>query len=148
MNYYPKKLTPEERESIDKQLGQISDRRIAQLYDLALTQVRCMRKDRGIASYRNRSTPFSWTPETIGLLGTKPDRVVAEKLNITPAMVYNKRTELKIKASQEGSRINWTPEIIALLGVESDRDIAKKLRVTKNSVRNKRINLGISPFKP
>ncbi len=51
MYYYPKKLTSEQRKSIDEVLGKVSDCEIARTYGLFTAQIRRMRKSRKIPSF-------------------------------------------------------------------------------------------------
>ena len=89
---------------------------------------------------------FHWTAESSALLGTMPDRHIAQKLGITPVMVAYQRKRLGIK--QYAAPSTWAAENDHLLGTKTDAALAKELGVAKHTVLNRRRELKIPAFGP
>jgi hypothetical protein len=92
-----------------------------------------------------------WTPEEDALLGTMPDKDVAERIGRTPTAVHAHRSDLGIpsffmrKPPRKPPR--WTPEKDALLGTMPDSVLARKLRCSPMSVFYRRRRLKIARFR-
>lgn len=84
------------------------------------------------------------------VLGTKPDKVLANELNVRVSYVKRKREELGIKQfkpTYSTSIIVWDQEKIDMLGNYYDSDIALKLgNVDPAIIKKQRILLGIPPY--
>lgn len=89
---------------------------------------------------------FHWTAESAALLGTMPDRHIAQKLGITPVMVAYQRKRLGIK--QYAAPSTWAAENDHLLGTKTDAVLAKELGVPKHVVLKRRCALKIPAFGP
>ena len=89
---------------------------------------------------------FHWTAESSALLGTMPDRHIAQKLGITPVMVAYQRKRLGIK--QYAAPSTWAAENDHLLGTKTDAALAKELGVPKHVVLKRRRALKIPAFGP
>ena len=89
---------------------------------------------------------FHWTAESSALLGTMPDRHIAQKLGITPVMVAYQRKRLGIK--QYAAPSTWAAENDHLLGTKTDAALAKELGVPKHVVLKRRCALKIPAFGP
>ena len=89
---------------------------------------------------------FHWTAESSALLGTMPDRHIAQKLGITPVMVAYQRKRLGIK--QYAAPSTWAAENDQLLGTKTDAALAKELGVPKHVVLKRRCALKIPAFGP
>lgn len=89
---------------------------------------------------------FHWTAESSALLGTMPDRHLAQRLGITPVMVAYQRKQLGIK--QYAAPSTWAAENDQLLGTKTDAVLAKELGVAKHTVLNRRRELKIPAFGP
>jgi hypothetical protein len=89
-----------------------------------------------------------WTAEEERLLGTRPDREVAQLLHRTVRAIESQRHRLGIYR-QPSIRLKikpWKPAEIALLGTQPDPKLAARLGRTEGSVRVQRRKLGISAF--
>lgn len=89
---------------------------------------------------------FDWTAERAALLGTMPDRHLAQRLGITPVMVAYQRKRLGIKKFAPPSA--WSDQHDHLLGTKTDAALAKELGVPKHVVLNRRRELQIPAFGP
>lgn len=89
---------------------------------------------------------FDWTAERAALLGTMPDRHLAQQLGITPVMVAYQRKQLGIK--QYAAPSAWSTANDHLLGTKTDEALAKDLGVAKHTVLNRRRELKIPAFGP
>ncbi|MBL8856108.1 MAG: hypothetical protein JNK57_19240 [Planctomycetaceae bacterium] len=89
-----------------------------------------------------------WTAELDALIGTVPDRVVAERYGIAPRSVHQRRRKLQIKskAVSRTAAPRWTKKIDKLMGTMHDTDLAKQIGTTKYHVRSRREELGILPY--
>ena len=85
------------------------------------------------------------------MLGTIPDREVAERTGLTEAAVLSRRRVLKIaafvKRKPQRKPPKWTPTKYALLGTAPDHVIARKLRCSPLSMFNRRRKLGFLLFR-
>ena len=89
---------------------------------------------------------FDWTREHAELLGTMPDRHLAQRLGITPVMVAYQRKRLGIKKFSPPSA--WSDQHDHLLGTKTDHALAKELGVPKHVVLKRRCALKIPAFGP
>ena len=89
---------------------------------------------------------FDWTAERAALLGTMPDRHLAQQLGITATMVAYKRKQLGIK--QYAAPSAWSAANDRLLGTKTDAALAQELGVPKHVVLNRRRELQIPAFGP
>lgn len=91
----------------------------------------------------------NWTAEMLSLLGTMPDKELAERLGLHHATVWRERTRQKRGAwTARQSAVTWTPEALAQLGRVSDYQLALQLGVNSGVVRGKRCSLGIPSGSP
>jgi hypothetical protein len=89
-----------------------------------------------------------WTAEEERLLGTRPDREVAQLLHRTVRAIESQRHRLGIYR-QPSIRLKtrrWKPAALALLGTRTDPKLADRLGRTEGSVRVQRRKLGIPAF--
>lgn len=89
---------------------------------------------------------FDWTREHAALLGTMPDRHLAQRLGITPVMVAYQRKRLGIKKFAPPSA--WSDQHDHLLGTKTDAALAQELGVPKHLVLKRRRALKIPAFGP
>ena len=89
---------------------------------------------------------FDWTREHAELLGTMPDRHLAQRLGITPVMVAYQRKRLGIKKFSPPSA--WSDQHDHLLDTKTDHALAKELGVPKHVVLKRRCALKIPAFGP
>ena len=89
---------------------------------------------------------FDWTREHAALLGTMPDRHLAQRLGITPVMVAYQRKRLGIKKFAPPSA--WSDQHDHLLGTKTDAALAQELGVQKHLVLKRRRALKIPAFGP
>jgi hypothetical protein len=75
------------------------------------------------------------------LLGTKPDRVLAQNFGRRTGAVQGKRKSLGIPLCPD--KHFWQPADDNLLGKYPDEDVARFLKVTPHSVKTRRGKLGI-----
>lgn len=87
---------------------------------------------------------------TEALLGTMPDRLLAEAIGSTPGSVYFRRRKLGIAAFPgSGQRqAAWTPEMDLLLGTNTDKRVAELLNVSPSAVQLRRATLNVPAFGP
>lgn len=84
-----------------------------------------------------------WTPEMDALLGTLPDRAVAEQLGVSPLSVSARRAQLGIPPYRSRHRdISWTPEMDALLYTAPARELAERWGVSASAVKARRRRVG------
>lgn len=91
-----------------------------------------------------------WTKKEIGLLGSKPDRVVAEMTGKHISTVRNKRVSLNIDPARKWSAVladKWTEEEKNLLGVYTDKVVAEITGKTWADVLRTRNLLNIPPLR-
>lgn len=89
-----------------------------------------------------------WTAKEEQLLGTLPDRELAERFGRSVRAIESQRHRLGIlrqPAIADKTR-RWTPAEIALLGTRPDPELATRLGRTEGSVRVQRRKLGIRAF--
>ena len=89
---------------------------------------------------------FDWTREHAALLGTMPDRHLAQRLGVTPVMVAYQRKRLGIKKFAPPSA--WSDQHDHLLGTKTDAALAQELGVPKHLVLKRRRALKIPAFGP
>lgn len=97
-------VTDEQRQAIDEAAGEASDIDLSERLGISRHIVRRVRKELGHA---RRQGYTYWTQEMIDLLGTAPDRQIAQKINnlglaknITLEAVRSKRRKLGISVDQ------------------------------------------------
>ena len=147
--YRPRRQSIEWTEEMVSQLGTSSDRAVAQHLGIDHRSVYRKRRLLGIPAFGtvpHEQNRYSWSPQEIRLLGTAPDRVIAERLGLSHATVQFKRSRLGIAPYQEPSKpIEWTEEMVALLGKITDRRFVELHLMTLERVQRKREELGIPP---
>ena len=106
---------------------------------------------------------INWTPDMIAMLGTVPDRVVAERFGMSGHTAYMKRIALGISPARKWARGRvikvgkrtlkqmqldafWTPERDGMLGADTDENVAKLLKIRIGQVRDRRVGLGIKAY--
>ena len=89
---------------------------------------------------------FDWTRERAALLGTMPDRHLAQRLGVTPVMVAYQRKRLGIEKFAPPSA--WSDQHDHLLGTKTDAALAQELGVPKHLVLKRRRALKIPAFGP
>ena len=89
-----------------------------------------------------------WTAEEERLLGTRPDREVAQLLHRTVRAIESQRHRLGIyrQPSIQLKARRWKPAELALLGTRIDSKLADRLGRTESSVGIQRRKLGIPAF--
>lgn len=80
----------------------VSTERIRQLWSLATE---------GMPSPRTQRNKERWTPENIALLGTLPDKEIAERLECSSSSVCTKRRQLGIARIKRGRRFLDAPKV-------------------------------------
>ena len=83
---------------------------------------------------------FSWTPESIALLGTDADVAIARRLRISPALVQTQRQKRGILSRHE--RCKWGETELALLRTHTDAEVAHTTGRTLEAVAAKRRSIG------
>lgn len=132
-------------------LGKMKDTDLAKMLGINSPAVTAKRNALHIASV-SQNRPFKrsqdWTKKETALLGTMPDKQVAERLNLGCGTVRQMRVALGIPPC--GHKLTsgnlWSPTTIARLGKTTDREISKALGVSHQRVAQKRKALGIPPF--
>lgn len=100
----------------------------------------------GASDAQSVSTKPTWTPEAIALLGSVPDREIAEQMGIPLWAVWGERTKRGISPSI--ARAQWDDKTLRLLGTMSDEALATELGISASRVTKKRNALGIPAFAP
>ena len=129
-------------------LGTDTDSKVAARLELHKMSIQRKRFSLGIPPYVGSGgwvpQAHDWTRREIGLLGTQPDRKVAELLGLSPATVMHKRQALGIPPCRRKlPPIRWTKSMISLLGKVSDVEIGRRYRISTHRVQRKRYALGI-----
>ena len=146
---------PEWKAADERLLGTMPDTELAEKLDIRPYWVRKRRNDLGIDAYRvppgpatelERRDAHQWTSAEIKLLGTQPDTVIAERLNMDPTCVTRHRNSLGIAPFRRGGPVEWTPGMLRLLGEVPDSVLAKEYEISNASVKIRRIELGIPPY--
>lgn len=99
------------------------------------------------SSKDGRRGTFRWTAARIKLLGSLPDRTLADRWNVGTTSVFKKRTELGIPPfgrSNKTESVRWTQAILKRLGKESDYAVAERMGVSVSTVAAKRKQLKIA----
>ncbi len=91
--------------------------------------------------------PYNWTPNKEMLLGTQPDPVIAERLNLEPSTVTRRRHALEIDSFIHNQPIEWTRGMIDLLGEVPDSHLSAEYEISAGPVKIKRIEEGIPPYR-
>jgi hypothetical protein len=87
-----------------------------------------------------------WTAREVKLLGTKPDRVMAEQLGRTIWSVRTRRRKLGVARYIDVDEYRrWTAEEDGLLGTRPDKEVARQLARSLQAVHTRRFVLGIPP---
>jgi hypothetical protein len=84
-----------------------------------------------------------WTPEEDRLLGTAPDKELAQRISRIPSAVEVRRHRLRIRRWNSPYSFLWTPEEEALLGAIPDGDLAGRSRRTLEAVATRRRKAGL-----
>ena len=81
------------------------------------------------------------------MLGTMPDKDIAESLGYSLGTVARYRRKWEIEPYKENnSRPRWTPEHEVMLGCDTDKNVAKLLGRTLAAVTQRRSMLGIPSY--
>lgn len=78
-------------------LGTLPDSALVERFCLSVSNVKRLRRQHGIASFRDQNRP-AFTPDVLELLGKQSDRAVAEQFGLTAREVRARRIELGIPA--------------------------------------------------
>lgn len=136
-------------------LGTMTDQQVADRIGGKADAIREKRLYLGIKAYKPQASPvkgkprpnFNWTELAIALLGTKPDKQVAEELGLAITTVALKRRTLGIAGLKvRRPPIEMPAKLKLQLGKSSDASIAMKLGVSTSAVSRYRRRLGIEPF--
>ena len=92
---------------------------------------------RGIPPFRQER----FTPAQIALLGTVPDRDLAETWGVHTTTVADLRKRNGVPAFQ--AQKHWTPEEVALLGTMPDAEVARRVGRSREAVHTARLARGI-----
>jgi hypothetical protein len=140
------KWTPQ----MDKLLGTDSDRTVAAMLGIGRGSVMWRRACLCMPPYQPPPHPASrrdWIPSEIALLGTVPDRAVADALGTSVGCVARKRRELRIPPFKpKPPRVRWTRKMLALLATMPDTELAARLGIAVSAVSRKRQALGMAPY--
>lgn len=79
-------------------LGTMTDKEVAQRFEIPKETIKTRRRSLGIAPYGRKSRNGIWTPGNIALLGTMTDHGVALAIGLQKASVGEKRRQLGIPA--------------------------------------------------
>ncbi|MFN7892588.1 MAG: hypothetical protein ACK5OC_19985, partial [Pirellula sp.] len=96
--------------------------------------------------------PYSeveWTKEIDSIIGTVPDRVIAERFGIAVRSVAVRRHNLGIASTHReiAEAPKWSKSMDKQLGTMADTDLAKLLGIKRYFIRQRRAELGIPAFK-
>jgi hypothetical protein len=134
-------------------LGKMTDRELAErigIQPMCVTSKRRLLKVPAFVKHEKRRPGRrldDWTAVETALLGKKPDREVAERINVSWGAVRKKRISLGIAPFQHGEiwpHGIWTEEVLSRLGKEPHAAIARDIGVSRERVRQKCKELGIS----
>lgn len=93
------------------------------------------------------ATLMYWSESWNELLGTKPDRELAEELGSTIGIVSARRNGAGILSYVEQNKIDWTL-YDHLLGTDSDINLANKTNLSTSSISYRRRELNIPRYTP
>lgn len=136
-------------------LGTMTDQEVADRIGGKADAIREKRLSLGIKAYKPQASPvkgkprpnFNWTEQAVALLGTKPDKLVAQELGLAITTVALKRRSLGIEGlKSRRPPIEIPAKLKRQLGKSSDASIALKLGVSTSAVSRYRRRLGIEPF--
>lgn len=136
-------------------LGTMTDQAVADKIGGKADAIREKRLALGIKAFKPKASPvkgkprpnFNWTEQAIALLGTKPDKQVAQELGLATTTVALKRRSLGIEGlKSRRPPIKIPANLKRQLGKSSDAEIASKLGVSTSAVSRYRRRLGIDPF--
>jgi hypothetical protein len=120
-------------------LGVVSDREIAQRFNITRYAVMKRRAERDIAAL----AWTEWTPEMDTLLGSMTDVELGKYLGICYQIVNRRRKHLGIPVYHKPDP--WT-KIDPLIGTIPDREVALKFGYSTGAIAKRRRLLGIPPF--
>lgn len=133
-------------------LGKMTDQSLANRMTLAQKvtvssyQVRTKRLELNIDAFMHRpEKPRPWTPEEVALLGTIPDKEVAQKVGRPVEAVAQARVYRKIAVCRSSI---WTEQDLHDLGKVKDSVIAQRKNIGRQTVAAKRKELQIPPAPP
>lgn len=139
----------------DSILGTMNDKDAAEKIGTNQYHARKRRIELGIPAYQPPPVPLSqavrrpphrWTAKEDRLLGTQPDPVLAERFDLAPTVVTQRRHELGIAPSRPGAPIEWTKGMLNLLGDVPDGYLAAEYEISHIVVKVRRIQEGILPY--
>ncbi len=144
---------PEWTTEHDAMLGNMPDTEISAQTGIKAYWIRKRRSALGIETYQvpdtieamERRSPHRWTARQEALLGTQPDPVIAEQLDLTPSNVTFHRNSLGIAPFRRGGEVEWTPGMLRLLGEVPDGRLARDYEISHSAVKLRRIEEGIPP---
>ncbi|MCG7374208.1 hypothetical protein [Pseudomonas luteola] len=135
-------------------LGKATDASIARRLGVSSMTVQRKREQLGIPRRQvsmvssDRSVEFSWTAESLALLGVESDASVASKLGLNRKGVWAKRTSLGIPRCSKRSKDNdeLPEELILKLGKVPDSDLAREYGVPDYALYKARKERSIAAF--
>lgn len=117
-------------------LGTLPDSALAERFGLSVSNVKRLRRQRGIASFRDQNRP-AFTPDVLELLGKQSDRAVAEQFGLTAREVRARRIELGIPAKGKVS----TPLTEQQIKVLTDNTLLIQQKAHALGVSNQKISI-------
>lgn len=139
--FMPKKI---DESKIFPFLGKLKDKDVAKQFGISITTVRDMRRRNNIPPAKSQGKWEIVDP----LLGTRPDRELANVFKLSQSSIVQRRQKLGISPYDKSrQRINWT-EIDPFLGKVSDTELAQKNEVASSSITRRRNGLNLPPFCP
>lgn len=121
-------------------LGLEPDSSLAKAHGLSRERIRQFRAYNSIMKHKEPAPPY------VHLLGTMPDKRLAESLGESPAKIARARRGLKIPAFR-GRDMIWRNAMRDRLGKESDMALSLEFGVVVSAVVKWRNELGIAPFR-
>jgi hypothetical protein len=124
----------------------MTDLDLAKRMGIHVVTVMLKRRSQGIERFASRRV--FWTKPREKLLGTKPDKQIAEHLGVAYEMVAQRRRQLGIPPAPTERPSLITPARSRQLGTLTDRDLARRWGVSDQTVRRQRHKLGIAAYDP
>lgn len=131
---------------IVEKLSKQSDAEIGRHYGLTRGRVYQIRKRLGALSHSEVRDSKPLTQQEIDLVGTMPDGVIAEKLNITTRRVKAIRSLFGIPPYQREIEKSVVYSAMDRLGKVPDGQVAQELRLSLSTVRNFRTKHQIKAY--
>lgn len=90
-------------------MGNISDAEIAQFTGRSRQSIQGARVRRGVAASVTRSENYAWQPESIAMLGKRPDVDLADLLGVAVHIIRAKRRAMNIPRHTKQKRLSLPP---------------------------------------